>query len=100
MSWVRKRWIVSACKAASLCRTGSECRLLLECAADHAEGGPKGIAASPHRTARKELGRRLQGWEDPMGAIGSTLLSGRVRGLNHPRGSDHASPLSSTTRTR
>jgi hypothetical protein len=34
--------------------------------------------------------------EDPMGAIGSTLLSGRVRGLNHPLGSDHASPLSST----
>jgi hypothetical protein len=37
--------------------------------------------------------------EDPMGAIGSLLLSGRVRGLNHPRGSDHASPLPSTSRT-
>ena len=37
--------------------------------------------------------------EDPMGAIGSILLSGRVRVLNHPRGSDHASPLSSTSRT-
>ena len=36
---------------------------------------------------------------DPMGAIGSILLSGRVRVLNHPRGSDHASPLSSTSRT-
>src|SRR3954470_16099077 len=34
---------------------------------------------------------------DPMGAIGSTRLSGRVRVLNHPRGSDHASPLPSTT---
>jgi hypothetical protein len=33
---------------------------------------------------------------DPMGAIGSTRLSGRVRGLNHPLGSDHASPLPST----
>ena len=32
--------------------------------------------------------------EDPMGAIGSTLLSGRVRVLNHPLGSDHASPPS------
>src|SRR5215210_356187 len=37
--------------------------------------------------------------EDPMGAIGSLLLSGRVRVLNHPRGSDHASPLPSTSRT-
>jgi hypothetical protein len=37
--------------------------------------------------------------EDPMGAIGSILLSGRVRVLNHPRGSDHASPLSSSSRT-
>src|SRR5215203_111500 len=63
MSWVRKRWIVSACKTASLCRTRSECRLLLEGAADHAEGRPKGIAASPHRAVRKELGQRLQGWE-------------------------------------
>src|SRR4051812_4737991 len=36
---------------------------------------------------------------DPMGAIGSPRLSGRVRALNHPRGSDHASPLPSTTRT-
>src|SRR4051812_12339339 len=35
-----------------------------------------------------------------MGAIGSTPLSGRVRVLNHPLGSDHASPLSSTSRTR
>ena len=34
--------------------------------------------------------------EDPMGAIGSTPLSGRVGVLNHPLGSDHASPLSST----
>src|SRR4051812_24926024 len=34
--------------------------------------------------------------EDPMGAIGSTPLSGRVRVLNPPLGSDHASPLSST----
>ena len=34
--------------------------------------------------------------EDPMGAIGSILLSGRVRVLNHPLGSDHASPLPST----
>jgi hypothetical protein len=34
--------------------------------------------------------------QDPMGAIGSTPLSGRVRVLNHPLGSDHASPLSST----
>jgi hypothetical protein len=34
--------------------------------------------------------------EDPMGAIGSTPLSGSVRVLNHPLGSDHASPLSST----
>jgi aromatic-L-amino-acid decarboxylase len=45
--------------------------------------------------------RTVIGWlaEDPMGAIGSILLSGRVRVLNHPRGSDHASPLSSTSRT-
>ena len=34
--------------------------------------------------------------EDPMGAIGSTPLSGRVGVLNHPLGSGHASPLSST----
>src|SRR3954465_15898846 len=34
-----------------------------------------------------------------MGAIGSISLSGRVRGLNHPLGSDHASPLSSSSRT-
>src|SRR5215213_3375372 len=33
---------------------------------------------------------------DPMGAIGGTPLSGRVRVLNHPLWSDHASPLSST----
>jgi hypothetical protein len=33
---------------------------------------------------------------DPMGAIGSTPLSGRVKLLNHPLGSDHASLLSST----
>src|SRR3954466_10768472 len=45
---------------------------------------------APERFARSK---------DPMGAIGSILLSGRVRVLNHPRGSDHASPLSSTLRT-
>ena len=33
---------------------------------------------------------------DPMGATGSILLSGRVRVLNHPLGSDYASPLPST----
>jgi hypothetical protein len=31
-----------------------------------------------------------------MGVVGSISLSGRVRVLNHPLGSDHASPLSST----
>jgi hypothetical protein len=34
--------------------------------------------------------------EDPMGAIGSAPLAGRVRVLTYPLGSDHANPLSST----
>src|SRR5215213_691505 len=38
----------------------------------------------------------LRAAEDPIGATGSTSLSGRVRVLNHPLGSNHASPLPST----
>ena len=57
----------------------------------------------PGLCARQQLRQAAVGLrevpEDPMGAIGSILLSGRVRVLNHPRGSDHASPLSSTSRT-
>ena len=47
---------------------------------------------------RLEDQRRLEmpAFEDPMGAIGSTPLSGRVRVLNHPLWSDHANPLPST----
>jgi Winged helix-turn helix len=53
-------------------------------------------SSSPSLSARVSFYGLYLYNEDPMGAIGSTPLSGRVRVLNHPRGSDHASPLSST----
>src|SRR3954466_8827266 len=59
------------------------------------------LLAKGHEIAEREatvsFARR---WvERPMGAIGSTRISGRARVLNHPGESDHASPLPSTTRT-
>src|SRR4051812_364012 len=53
-------------------------------------------SSSPSLSARVSFYGLYLDNEGPGAAIGSTLLSGRVRGLNHPLGSDHASPLSST----
>src|SRR3954467_7068561 len=58
------------------------------------------IAASANGAGARARMNPLPALEDPMGAIGSTPLSGRARVLNPPPGSDHASPLSSTSRTR
>src|SRR3954467_199462 len=61
---------------------------------------PQMAEAAQSEELRGALAIHLRETEDPMGAIGSTPLSGRVRVLNHPLGSDHASPLSSISRTR
>src|SRR4051794_4655223 len=58
------------------------------------------VAIETGHLLRLAFGRPWRQTEDPTGAIGSALLSGRLTVLNHPRGSDHASPLPSTTRTR
>ena len=54
------------------------------------------IAQVPRDRLQDQRCLEVAAFEDPMGAIGSTPLSGRVRVLNHPLGSDHASPLPST----
>src|SRR3954471_9720102 len=61
---------------------------------------PQMAEAAQSEELKGALAIHLRETEDPMGAIGSTPLSGRVRVLNPPLGSDHASPLSSTSRTR
>src|SRR4051794_16290262 len=58
------------------------------------------VAIETGHLLRLAFGRPWRQTEDPMGAIGSISLSGRVRVLNHSLGSDHPSPLSSTSRTR
>jgi hypothetical protein len=56
----------------------------------------QGIAQVPGDGLEDQRRLEVAALEDPMGAIGSTPLSGRVRVLNHSLGSDHASPLPST----
>ena len=56
----------------------------------------QGITQVPGDGLQDQRRLEMPALEDPMGAIGSTPLSGRVRVLNHPLWSDHANPLPST----
>ena len=55
---------------------------------DHKEGDVAVLNGRDHRRVRAPHHAGRVGGDDPMGAIGSTLLSGRVRVPNHPLGSD------------